>query len=236
MAQWYPDLVREIADRGHEIACHGFHHVDMTVLGPERFAGELQIATATLERLTGTRPRGYRAPNLVYEPWATSVLEQNGYEYDSTVCVSRSIGGKYGGWHRAPLHPYRVSYEDIATPGNAALIEVPLPCFPVLRLSAGSAIFTRAFGYQWSNIALRWTLRSGHTSYYLHPWELAPVPPHARESFKARLLTMRTGPWMVRTLRRLLRNFKGRIVPVGECVRGVSGARCAEAAAPDCIS
>src|SRR5688500_5597925 len=28
IALWYPDLVREIAARGHEIASHGMRHVD----------------------------------------------------------------------------------------------------------------------------------------------------------------------------------------------------------------
>ena len=224
MAQWYPNLIREIGARGHEIACHGLHHVDMTVLGPARFRDQLQRATDVLESLTGTRPCGYRAPNLVYEPWATAILEENGYQYDSTVCVSRPIGGKYKGWSRAPLHPYRASYEDIATPGSARLLEVPLPCFPLLRVSAGSSIFTRAFGYQWSNVALRWALRTGHTSYYFHPWELAPVPEQARTSFKASLLTYRAGPWMIKTIERLLNDFHGRIRPVRDCVRELAPA------------
>ena len=219
IATWYPDLVQELSARGHEIACHGMHHVDMTVLGPDRFERELDSATAVLERLTGKRPKGYRAPNLVYESWATAILERCGYEYDSTVCVSRPIGGKYKGWSDAPLHPYRTSYEDIAKPGDARLVEVPLPCFPVLRLSAGSGILTRAFGYQWSNIALQSAIRTGHTSYYFHPWEMAAVPPHAQVSFKSRLLYRRTGPWMVDAFQRLLRTFGDRVLPVGECVR-----------------
>lgn len=221
MATWYPDLIRELADRGHEIACHGMHHVDMTVIGPERFARDIERASAMLERLTGARPRGYRAPNLVYEPWATEILERLGFEYDSTVCVSRPIGGKYKGWSGAPLHPYHPSYQNIATRGSARLVEVPLPCFPVLRLSAGSGILTRAFGYQWSNIALRWAMRTGHTSYYFHPWEIAPVPCVGASSWKSRLLYRRTGPWMVDAFTRLLVNFRERILPVGECVERV---------------
>ena len=37
----HPDLVREIALEGHEIASHGLIHVDMRVLGPERFEQNL---------------------------------------------------------------------------------------------------------------------------------------------------------------------------------------------------
>src|SRR5437773_403727 len=46
VAGFYPDLVREIGERGHEIGCHGFHHVDADLLGPEAFARELRRARA----------------------------------------------------------------------------------------------------------------------------------------------------------------------------------------------
>jgi peptidoglycan-N-acetylglucosamine deacetylase len=219
MAEWYPALVRELADRGHEVACHGLHHVDMTVLGPQRFAEQLSTATEILEGITGHRPKGFRAPNLVYEPWATKILEDNGYDYDSTMCVSRPIGGKYKGWSDAPINPYHPSYCNLAETGDAKLVEVPLPPFPILRISAGSSIFTRILGYQWSRIALRSAMRTGHTAYYLHPWELVATPKSRQSSWKARLLSVRTGPWMIATFRRLLEDFRGRVVPVGECVR-----------------
>jgi peptidoglycan/xylan/chitin deacetylase (PgdA/CDA1 family) len=231
MAQWYPELVCELAARGHEIACHGLHHVDMSVLGPDRFEADLAEASAILESATGQRPVGFRAPNLVYEPWATRILEKLGFEYDSTVCVSRPIGGKYRGWSSAPLHPYHPSYDDIARPGTATLVEVPLPCFPYLRFSAGSGIMTRLVGYHWTSIALRATIRSGDTSYYFHPWELARKPPASQPGLRGRLFFRRSGPWMARTVERILKTYDGRIVPVRECAAaerlGVHGRRAA---------
>jgi hypothetical protein len=212
MAAWYPDLIKEIASRGHEIACHGLHHVDMSVLGPDVFARQVAEARSILTELCGQAPVGYRAPNLVYEPWATRILEAQGFLYDSTVCVSRSVGGKYKGWANAPLHPYRPSYDNIALPGNAALIELPLPTFPVIRLSAGSGIVTRILGYHWSAIALATALRKGDTGYYFHPWEIGPRPPSAGSAVKSAIFLRRTGPWMLRTVDRLLTRFEGRII------------------------
>lgn len=217
MAQWYPDLVRELAARGHEIACHGLHHVDMAVLGPDRFQSDLAEALAILQSVTGQRPIGFRAPNLVYEPWATAILEKLGFKYDSTVCVSRPIGGKYRGWSCAPLHPYHPSYDNVAQPGAATLVEVPLPCFPYLRFSAGSGIMTRLAGYHWTSVALRTAIRSGDTSYYFHPWELARKPAASEPGLKGSLFFRRSGPWMLRTVERLLQTYEGRIVPVREC-------------------
>ena len=34
VAHFYPELVREIDARGHEIGCHGYHHTDIDLLGP----------------------------------------------------------------------------------------------------------------------------------------------------------------------------------------------------------
>jgi polysaccharide deacetylase family protein (PEP-CTERM system associated) len=212
LAEWYPELIKEIADRGHEIACHGMHHVDMTVLGPEAFSEQIREARDLIYSITGRVCVGYRAPNLVFETWATSVLEAEGFVYDSSVCVSRSIGGKYKGWSQAPIHPYRPDYDNVARAGGASLVELPLPPFPVIRLSAGSGIMTRVLGYHWSAIALRHALRTGDTGYYFHPWEVGACPPVRGSALKSRLFHRHMGDWMLGTLDRLLTAFSGRTI------------------------
>lgn len=219
VATWYPDLIRELADRGHEIGCHGMHHVDMTVLGPERFAAELDEAGSVLATITGARPIGYRAPNLVYEPWATAILERAGYLYDSTVCVSRPLGGKYRGWSHAPQHPYHPDYEAVARLGRAALVELPLPPFPVLRISAGSGILTRIIGFHWTMTALRTAIRTGDTGFYFHPWEIGRRPAVEENTLRNAIFFRRTGPWMLGAVDRILTRFRGRIITAREGAR-----------------
>jgi hypothetical protein len=219
IAVWYPDLVREIAAHGHEIACHGMVHVDITVLGPEVFRRHLEEAVSLLTLVSGHRPIGYRAPNLVYAPWATAILEELGFVYDSTVCVSRSIGGKYKGWARAPQQPYHPSYADVAQRGAARLVELPLPSFPVVRLSAGSGIMTRILGYHWTSIALRATARDGCAMFYFHPWEVGPKPRPEGHRVKNAIFLRRTGPWMMRAVEAILTQFEGRVRTAGECAR-----------------
>jgi peptidoglycan/xylan/chitin deacetylase (PgdA/CDA1 family) len=213
VAEWYPQLVVAIAERGHEIACHGMHHVDMTILGPDRFARDLARARDLLASLTGAPPVGFRGPNLVFEPWATAVLEDLGFVYDSTVCASRSIGGKYKGWANAPTHPYRPSYDTIATPGDARLVELPIPAFPVLKLAAGSGIMTRVIGFRWTMTALTHAIRSGHTVFYFHPWEVGPRPHPRGHRLRNAVFLRHTGEWMMGAVERLLQRFHDRIVP-----------------------
>jgi len=216
VAEWYPDLVREIAARGHEIGCHGFHHVDMTVLGPDQFAAQLDRAVSILTPLAGRAPIGYRAPNLVYAPWATRVLESRGFAYDTTVCVSRPIGGKYKGWANAPHHPYHPSYDDVSKPGDARLVELPLPSFPGIKLSAGSGILTRVIGYHWTMTSLRYRIRSGDTGFYFHPWEVAERPAAAGRTWRGALFYRHTGRWMLGAVDRILTHFRGRVVTARE--------------------
>lgn len=57
----YPALVRAIMDEGHEIVAHG-RDMDDTIAGPANEERERTIiaeSLATLERATGTRPRGW---------------------------------------------------------------------------------------------------------------------------------------------------------------------------------
>jgi peptidoglycan-N-acetylglucosamine deacetylase len=58
----YPDVVRRIAGEGHEIAHHGYLHEPMAGMSPEREAAILDRGSDELERVTGVRPTGYRAP------------------------------------------------------------------------------------------------------------------------------------------------------------------------------
>jgi polysaccharide deacetylase family protein (PEP-CTERM system associated) len=76
VAERNPKLLREIADRGHEIACHGYAHELVYELGPERFLSDLKRARAAIEDATGCAVRGYRAPSYsitVASLWALPI-------------------------------------------------------------------------------------------------------------------------------------------------------------------
>lgn len=65
----HPDLVADIARRGHEVANHTWAHSFATVFFPPgRLAAELERASAVIARSTGTRPRWFRAPVGLLSP------------------------------------------------------------------------------------------------------------------------------------------------------------------------
>ena len=63
VAEHQPALVREIAARGHEIACHGYGHEIVYAIGPERFRADLKRGRAAIEAAGGAPVTGYRAPS-----------------------------------------------------------------------------------------------------------------------------------------------------------------------------
>ena len=51
VAQEFPELVRDAADRGHEIASHGYAHVLCYEMTPEAFFEDISKAKRILEDL-----------------------------------------------------------------------------------------------------------------------------------------------------------------------------------------
>ncbi|MFE0457232.1 polysaccharide deacetylase family protein [Streptomyces sp. NPDC058914] len=58
----YPELVRRMADEGHEVASHTWTHRILTQLEPEEIREELERPNEEIERLTGRRPTLMRPP------------------------------------------------------------------------------------------------------------------------------------------------------------------------------
>ncbi|MCX4765817.1 polysaccharide deacetylase family protein [Streptomyces sp. NBC_01275] len=58
----YPELVRRMADEGHEVASHTWDHKILTRIEPDEIREELQRPNDEIERLTGRRPTLMRPP------------------------------------------------------------------------------------------------------------------------------------------------------------------------------
>ncbi len=58
----HPGLVAEMAQRGHELAVHGWDHDCVLPLRPRRLLAELRETVALVEQVTGVRPQWYRPP------------------------------------------------------------------------------------------------------------------------------------------------------------------------------
>ena len=85
VAERHPGLIRRIADQGHEIASHGYGHELLYTLSEAEFRTDVDRCKKLLEDVTGQAVLGYRAPSFSITDWAVTILQEMGFEYDSSV-------------------------------------------------------------------------------------------------------------------------------------------------------
>jgi peptidoglycan-N-acetylglucosamine deacetylase len=61
-AEKYPSLAKRVAEAGHEIGNHTDHHQDLTKIGRNQVAQEIQISSRKIEEATGQIPSSLRPP------------------------------------------------------------------------------------------------------------------------------------------------------------------------------
>ena len=212
-AERHPDLVEEIAAAGHEVATHGHAHRLVYELGPDLFRRDLERSIAILERITGRRPSGYRAPSFSVtgrSMWALPAMLEAGLEYDSSVFPVQDALYGVPGARRFPF----VIHEQ---PGRR-LVEFPMTTARVAgrNLPLGGGAYLRVLPYAYMRWGMRQVNRRGEAAVvYLHPWEVDPGHPRIRSRGKRGFSTHYLNlSGMEEKLRRLLADF--RFAPVRE--------------------
>jgi polysaccharide deacetylase family protein (PEP-CTERM system associated) len=205
VARRRPELVRRIAEGGHEVASHGWDHRRVTALDPTQFRRQVRESRDLLESLSGAPVLGYRAPSFSIVPgleWALEILAEEGYRYDSSLYPVRRRGYGYPGGKRRP-HALDL--------GEHTLIEFPPLTLRLLRanLPAGGGGTFRQFPLGYTAQALRRSEAAAIPgTFYIHPWEVDPEQPRVPGlPFLTRVRHYRgIGQTMAR-LRRLLSTF-----------------------------
>jgi len=172
-AERHGKVVEAIRQAGHEIASHGFGHIEVFRQTPEAFAADLRQSTETIAAVCGVRPQGYRAPDfsIVGESlWALDVLAEAGYAYDSSIFP---IGkARYGipDWPRSVVR--------VRLKSGATIAELPPATIEQFgrRWPVGGGGYARLL----PGPALAWALRKAARQlptppvFYCHPYELDP--------------------------------------------------------------
>ena len=185
VAKKYPQVVRAVADSGHEIACHSMWHRLVYTLTPEEFREDTREAKAVLEDTTGQRVRGYRAPSFSITKdswWAFDTLAELGFEYDSSIFPVKNPN--YG-LSQAPRFPFTIQTRA------GDLVEFPLPTLQMgrSRVPLGGGAYLRILPYAYT----RWGIdfineQEGRpVCVYLHPWELDRDQPRLKAALTSRL-------------------------------------------------
>jgi peptidoglycan/xylan/chitin deacetylase (PgdA/CDA1 family) len=86
-AERWPDIVRDIARRGHSVENHTQRHpYAFACFGMRGLRREIATAQATLSRIAGRAPRFFRAPAGLRSPLLDPVLSQAGLRLTSWSC------------------------------------------------------------------------------------------------------------------------------------------------------
>lgn len=88
LAKYKPELVKEIALRGHEIAIHGQNHQAMFTMTREAAQKDLEESIDIVSNITGDKIYGYRAPYFSINEtnlWLLELLAELGLTYDSSI-------------------------------------------------------------------------------------------------------------------------------------------------------
>lgn len=84
VAENHPGLLRRVVAEGHEPGLHGDLHEKLTALSRPQEEAVLDRSLEVLERVTGVRPRGHRAPWFATNPWTPEVLASRGLDYSAS--------------------------------------------------------------------------------------------------------------------------------------------------------
>lgn len=130
----FTEACLDIQQHGHEFGHHGYYHENPTKIERDTERRLIELALDTFDRQLGVRPRGYRSPYWDYSESTLDLVEEFGFEYDSSL-MARDL---------VPYRPRRwqVRWERGNVAGKASrVLEIPvnwyLDDFPPLAYVGG---------------------------------------------------------------------------------------------------
>lgn len=202
-----PDLVREIARRGHEVGSHAVRHVPMERQDRATFQAELADSRRRLEDLAGRPVLGFRAPFFSLDrraAWAIPALQEAGFAYSSSIVPGRSPVRSYPGVPHGPFFWPEGLLELPCPIGRLGRLPLWLPCLGGINLR-----YLPAYRLRW----MLPTIEAQAIWTYCHPYEFDLDEPYGRAPglghFASFLLWANRAP-LVQRMRLILKGRRSR--------------------------
>lgn len=175
------ELVREIHDRGHEVAAHSYWHRLVFDMTPQEFREDLVRVRDLLQDIIGAKVTGYRAPTYSITEksmWAHEILVEEGFEYSSSIFPITH--DRYG-------IPSYDRFPKLLSIAGKPLWEFPLTTMRVggKNLPVAGGGYLRLLPVRSVAAALAMVNNREHqpSILYLHPWEIDPEIPKFKQGF-----------------------------------------------------
>ena len=164
----FPNVVRLIFSRGHEVGCHSFKHTWLNKMTKEEVMEDTRTSVDVLEQCVGEKIKSYRAPAFSIgkdNKWAFEILFKCGIERDASIYPAERDFGGFAQFGRK--HPTMVCCN------NALFKEFPV-CTTVLwdhemAYSGGGYFRFFPLGFIKKEMA-----KSDYTMSYFHIGDLIP--------------------------------------------------------------
>ncbi len=181
IAKQLPGLIREIKNRGHEVASHGFNHHLCSDQDNKNLLDDLTGSKKLLEDITGAPIHGYRAPSFSVSSDILKIIEDAGYRYDASY-NSFDKHGRYGklSMNGSPKKgiAYKISDNFYELPvSNISYQLSAVSCQPMVIPWSGGGYF-RLLPLSIFKMGISRLLKQDNAyHFYFHPWEIDPDQP-----------------------------------------------------------
>jgi len=179
IAQQLPHLVKEINNRGHEVANHGnLHHLCTKQPVTEVFK-DLKQGKDILEDIIGKKIYGYRAPSFAINNEILKIIKETGHVYDSSF-NSFSMHGRYG-----TIDLANKDKKGIATEVSENFYELSISNLTIRQniLPLGGGGYFRLMPFPMFKLGMNQVLKKDQAFlFYSHPWEFDPDQPRVEQA------------------------------------------------------
>ena len=190
-AALYPEIVKEVYDRGHEVGCHSLYHETVgdalfeipgvKPLLPIEVYERIRKATEVVETALGHKIYSFRAPRLWGSTEVVNALESLGYLTDASYPLY---------YYRDNITAYHPSADDWTKKGDLQIVELPnfadlsmksndeygrdMDQWPLFRTKGADELLKHINGY------IRYCVENNVEDivlvFYFHPWEFWEMP------------------------------------------------------------
>jgi len=144
---------------------------------PDAFREATEKAKKDLEKISGEKVVGYRAPNALIAGWMVDHLEELGFEYDSSVSVNSLYNKSDSALTDVSSAPYHPKHNDLEPTEYRDFVEFPWPYYDVgVKIPTGGGPMLRFLGAHVILRGIRQSLRRGHTVFYFHCIDISDEP------------------------------------------------------------
>ena len=191
LLEYEPEILDKIIENGHEIGFHTMYH---TRLDTKNFRKKFEEEIKIFDKMTLGKSKGFRAPTFSLNEsskWLIDVLEENGYEYDSSVVPAKT--SMYG-LPNAEIKPYKISSKSLESEDPEGIItEFPILTTKFLgkKIPAGGGFYVRTLPEKIVMNAIKdYEKNNMPATFYIHSWELTPeYMPKIKLSVKDNFIT-----------------------------------------------